>query len=289
MFTYFQKGMNFWSNLSSPKPVSPLNLEPTFRPPGTVLMSYPFGFVPDFRGFYFRSVFFPLVIITCAVYVAGARSPMSPAGHWDLAAFASLMGSASMFFHFELNEALVSPGVWGVVDNFLAAVAALTAATAIRSVRNVSLGWTVVTALLGAFCLLIKPSGGLVMAIAGGTLVLGLLLRIKFEPGRRRSLLRLLLRGSLLMALLFGVVLRLCLRSKYLSTANLAFGTAVIEIMHRQLALSFPQLWQLIRSCFGYLLTTFFPTPNSFGISPLLTSGCLPTRRGFVPAIQISF
>ena len=42
--SYAEKARAFWANLKRDKPINPFNLEPTVRPPGTVLLSYPFGF-----------------------------------------------------------------------------------------------------------------------------------------------------------------------------------------------------------------------------------------------------
>src|SRR5436305_4338250 len=70
--TYFQKAKNFWAAVSMLKLTNPLNLEPVFRPPGTILMSYPVGFTNDFHGFYFRSIFIPILLLVAAVYCAGS-------------------------------------------------------------------------------------------------------------------------------------------------------------------------------------------------------------------------
>lgn len=67
--SYMQKAMNFWQVVEHGKFINPLNLEPVYRPPGTILMSYPFGFSPEFHGFHFRSVFLPILSIVAAVYI----------------------------------------------------------------------------------------------------------------------------------------------------------------------------------------------------------------------------
>src|SRR5205085_7417107 len=63
---YFAKGKNIWLHLRGKHFVNPFNLPPTYRPPGTVLMSFPLGYHNDFHGFYFRSVFFPIVCFVAA-------------------------------------------------------------------------------------------------------------------------------------------------------------------------------------------------------------------------------
>src|SRR5450759_3536200 len=68
--SYMQKALYFWRAVEQGTLVNPFSLEPSVRPPGTILMSYPFGFSPDFRGFYFRSVFLPILCVVAAVYIA---------------------------------------------------------------------------------------------------------------------------------------------------------------------------------------------------------------------------
>lgn len=72
--TYIQKGKTFWDNIGHGVWINPLNIEPTVRPPGTILMSYPIGFSPDFHGFYFRSIFFPVLALIAAVYMVSNKT-----------------------------------------------------------------------------------------------------------------------------------------------------------------------------------------------------------------------
>jgi hypothetical protein len=55
---YLHKGINFWRSIKDGQFVNPLNIEPTSRPPGTILISAPFGYPVDLHWFYFHSVFF---------------------------------------------------------------------------------------------------------------------------------------------------------------------------------------------------------------------------------------
>src|SRR5947208_2801310 len=61
--SYAAKAAGFWSALGRGEIVNPLNIPPTVRPPGTILMSYPFGFSHAFNAYYFRSVFLPIVLL----------------------------------------------------------------------------------------------------------------------------------------------------------------------------------------------------------------------------------
>ena len=50
--SYFFKARNVWNELSQPGWANPFNTDPSVRPPGAVLMAYPFGFDADFRPFF---------------------------------------------------------------------------------------------------------------------------------------------------------------------------------------------------------------------------------------------
>ncbi|KRE06931.1 hypothetical protein ASE63_23555 [Bosea sp. Root381] len=69
--TYWLKARNFWGEITQGNFVNPLNVEPTGRPPGTVLMSYPFGFDASVKGFLFRSTFLAIALtVACPHQVA---------------------------------------------------------------------------------------------------------------------------------------------------------------------------------------------------------------------------
>src|SRR5882724_9174546 len=77
-FLYFQKGQNVWKGLHVKHFVNPLNAEPVSRGPGTVLMSAPFGFNPNFKPFFFRAIFFPILCFVVALYLAAFDREMPP-------------------------------------------------------------------------------------------------------------------------------------------------------------------------------------------------------------------
>src|ERR1700682_3027436 len=82
-FEYYAKAKHFWDAVYSSQPSTAFDVEPTFRPVGTVLMSYPFGFNEDPRPFYFRSVFFGVVALFIAVFVAATSSARrAHSGNW---------------------------------------------------------------------------------------------------------------------------------------------------------------------------------------------------------------
>jgi hypothetical protein len=170
--SYMEKAKNFWHMVASQhywkNPLhwkNPLNLSPAFRPPGTVLMSYPFGFSEDYKGFLARSIILPVLLLVAALYVAAYRGRMSRAEHLDLLAVAFLLASLPCFYHFEGVYRTNSPTHWGLVDNFLAAVAALAFAIGYRSVRQRSWSLLILASLANGFCLMIKPTGAIVAGI----------------------------------------------------------------------------------------------------------------------------
>ena len=68
------KAASFWNAIEQGRLFNPLNLFPSVRPPGTILVSYPFGLTADFHGYHFRSVFLPLLFVVVAVYIAAGRA-----------------------------------------------------------------------------------------------------------------------------------------------------------------------------------------------------------------------
>jgi hypothetical protein len=254
-FTYFQKAYNFWAGVNSGKNVDPFNVEPTFRPPGTVVMSYPFGFDADFRGFYFRSIFLPIVLLAAGVVVAGYSRDLSTTSKWYLALVTGFLVTLPFFYYFEVSPDFVAPSHWGLVDNFLGGMAALAVAAAIRSIGQRSSAWLCVAALLSSFCLLIKPSGAFVMALIG-VIWFGLaLIRLKsawhLREERRRTV-RWLVQGLIILAVVDAVVLAVTLSSPYLSQQNLAFGNAAIVIMQTELQVTWPILQGMVHTGLGY-------------------------------------
>ena len=69
VYSYAVKAKSVWAAVTQGPWVNPFDIAPTIRPPGTILMSYPFGFGADFHGYYFRSVFLPVALIALAVWL----------------------------------------------------------------------------------------------------------------------------------------------------------------------------------------------------------------------------
>lgn len=231
-FSYFQKGQNFWANFHRPKLENPFNLEPTFRPPGTVVMSYPFGFSKDFHGFYFRSVYLPILCLAIATYLAAYRRGAPRFHNWNLALMAMFLASLPTFYHFDAFTPNPSAMYFGLVDNFLGGVAALAAGAIVRSLRNLSLRWIATGASLGGFCLWVKPSGAFVMASLGVGWSLAMLALLAFDAYTdRQCLKRGLWRGLLLFAAIYTVFVLPTVLSHYLGRENFAYGQKAFQVL----------------------------------------------------------
>ena len=233
--SYMRKAFNFWRSVNSGLFFNPLNLEPTVRPPGTILMSYPFGLTPDLTGFYFRSVFLPIVSIIAAVYISAGIAQAKAFG-WRVAAIALLLSSLPMFYWMDWKEEFYG---WGMVDTFQAGIAAMAVASVLRSQMTKSRGWLLFGALLASFTILVKPSGLMIMAL---TFFIWFMM-IAFEwiqvsrLQRPESSLRAYARNSVVIFLFsYGLIIFLCVFSHYLSPRNFNYARHALDVMAKVLA-----------------------------------------------------
>jgi len=243
-YTYFQKAYNFWTEWHQLKPFNPFNVPPTLRPPGTVLMSYPFGFDADFRPFYFRSVFLPIVFISLAVVISGYHRKLDVQDKWNLLLVAVFVSVTPCLYLFEVSQNFPVFECWGMVDGFLSGVAALAASAIVRSIFAQSLGWLVLAAVLSSLCLTIKPSGMLVMMLIGLTWFgLGFVkLMLVWNAKEKKRILRWMAMGMIILAIPYVATFAVSLSSEYLSVQNLAFGNAVIVMMKNEFVFSWSEL-----------------------------------------------
>jgi hypothetical protein len=255
--SYFEKAKNFWGHLATGKFFNPFNLEPTFRPPGTILLSYPFGFDIDYRPFYFRSVFVPLLCLAVAACMAGYSRRSTTTERWNLAFLALLLTTLPLFYHFEIALGFPGPGLWGLVDNFLAGMLALAAGACVLYVQTLSRKWLVTMIALAAFAVLIKPSGALVMTLIAASWLFVMVLRLRHplpsDPAagimRRRIFFGLALAG-----IIYGAVLAVSLSTRYLDYHGLAQGALNIAIMKAELQFSLRQFINLVHTSYGFVL-----------------------------------
>jgi hypothetical protein len=223
-------------------------------------MAYPFGFDPDYRSFYFRSIFLPIALLVAGVVVAGYGRDLSNRSKWYLALIAAFLTTLPAFYDFEVAPGFSVPSHWGLVDNFLGGMAALAAGASVRSIARQSTGWLIAAALVSSFCLLIKPSGAFVMAFVG-LVWLGLaMLRLRSAspyPETRSRMLRWIVRGAIIFAVTDLIVLAASFSSSYLSRGNLEFGNAAIVVMRSDLRLTWRAFQGMVHTGLGYALVAW--------------------------------
>lgn len=243
---YMQKAKTFWEMVASGHWENPLNLEPVFRPPGTILMSYPFGFKEDFKGYLARSVILPILAFVAALYVATWRERMSIAEHLDLAAVALIIATLPCFFHFEAGVAVV-PVYWGLVDNFFSAVAVVALAIGYRSVKRRSWCLLLLSSFTSGFCLMIKPAGtvvaGTVILVLTAVMVANELLASGDTPSWTQALRFIFSFRTFLFVVMLSLgssfFLVASLRSAYMSPVMLQYGNTAMKILREGFVAAF--------------------------------------------------
>ncbi len=248
--SYMRKAIYFWQALERGEFFNPLNLEPASRPPGTILMSYPFGFTPDFHGFHFRSVFLPILSIVAATYIVAGLAHLKASGWW-VAAIALLCSSLSMFYHFDWVEGLYSTNIWGLVDNFQAGIAAMATAAIVRSLMTRSLPWLLLGALLSAFTLFIKPSGLMIMALMGLIWLMFVTLewlRASKHKTQDHFLRTYVFKGGSSILIIYICITALSFFSDYLSLSNFAYAQQSLKVMREMPQLPFVQFLLLFHN-----------------------------------------
>ncbi len=251
--TYAQKALNFWQAVDAGKPFNAFALPLTVRPPGTVLMSYPFGWSENYHWFYFRSSAIPMGLFIAAVYIAGWSRSLSRAGHWMLAALAIALAGIPILFQFQQNDELKAFYYWGLVDAFLAGLAALATAAAVRSVASRSIGWAVVAALAGAFCFWVKPSGLLAMGLTGAVW----LILVGFAWRQLNTDRRFIFISFASALAIFATAFVKGYFSPYFSLENIAFGVRNLAFFQNEYRRPFDpvEFATILRGSFGYAAT----------------------------------
>jgi hypothetical protein len=261
--SYLQKGKSFWENAALGWPRNPMNLDNSLRPPGTVLLTYPFGYDGQYKGFLFRSIYVPLFVWILSLLVIGWPTIYSKKkwSYWPMVLAVFLLGPMTLFFDF----------FWGMVDTFLASLAALAVATTVRSLLTNSRGWVVLSALVAAFCPLVKPSGALVLLLttlfwSGSVMYLA----FKAPVEQRRPLLKFWLFGSAFFAVLGGTVSIICLTSDYL-------GGPIVEFMRNSMVILKNEFD--IPISFNFLVLTYNSLFGAASLIGIVLGGALLFRR----------
>jgi hypothetical protein len=254
---YAQKGKNFWDAIRDGKWFNPLNLEPSYRPPANVLMSYPFGFSENPHGFYFRSIFIPVVLFLSALWIIASPGCTRPGDRWLLMSLCLAFSTMPLFYHFERNASFWSPGYWGLVDNFLASMAALAIALTVRGVKGGSYSFTFVGIVASSFCLLVKPVGAVVMGLIFFVWAVNSFAQYRplhgglkhNDKGQRYMIV-----SACGFIVIYGTVVLLSFGSHYLSSYNIAFGKRAVELLREEWAVRnwWATLRMQIRFSFGW-------------------------------------
>jgi hypothetical protein len=224
---YYAKGAMVWREWRSGRLVNPLNVGPTSRPPGTMLLTSPLGFSPDFRAFFFRSIYLPVVVFAIAFWLVAESQVRQPRQRWANLVGALMLTSLPMFYQFERNSAISSPYDWGYMDCFLGALAALATALLIVSVRRCSMALAAAGALVGALTLLVKPAGLVLMPMfcfLWAAELIAVNWPIRAEWRKHRTLQRYSIWTALLLVVIFAAVTAASFGSEYLSRTNLTIG-----------------------------------------------------------------
>jgi hypothetical protein len=222
--SYLWKAASFWNAVGQGRMFNPLDLFPSVRPPGTILMSYPFGMDAGYHGYHFRSVFVPLACTVLAVYVA-AGAGNAKRHPWQVAGYALLLSSLPMFYWLDWNDARWINNGWGMVDNFQAGIAALAGAAIVRSVATRSQRWLLLSACLAAFTFLVKQSGLMLMGVVGLVWLVAVAFqwRIALRSGMP-PLRPYLVHGMTRFAIVYLAVAGAGLASSYFSRSNFAYA-----------------------------------------------------------------
>ena len=231
--SYVVKAKNFWSAVEQGPWVNPLDLDPTVRPPGSILLSHPLGFSERPQGFYFRSVYGPLLIFGLSLWFIGRPRCTDQRSQWLLVALCLAVCSLPLFYHFEPNRELFSPTRFGLIDTFLAAMAGLATCFVVRGAQRVSLIMTLCGIGVASFCLILKPAGLLIMAVIGVVWLLhvwGAVLD-RGPHGERRTFRFYWWLSTASFVFVYGAVIGVCFTSQYFSSENMAFGKRAAEIL----------------------------------------------------------
>jgi hypothetical protein len=248
-FTYFEKAYRFWKSVDDGHWVNPFNVPNSFRPPGTILMSYPFGFTPNPKWFYFRSVYFPAILLFLSPIVAVYKSNDDRIIRWMIIATAALFSTVTTLYQFEFGAG--QWGYWGLVDGFLAGLAAFAAACAWRASQPSKRRWisVLLTAIASCIAMTVKPSGVFVAAFAGVGYSIFSVCRWINRPTRQFAIESILF--GVFIAALDGITLHISLHSDYLSDSNMKVGLAAIAVMKAELTLPPSVLWGILSAGMG--------------------------------------
>ena len=236
---YAQKAKIFWAEMAKGKLFNPLNSTPAFRPPGTILLSYPAGFDGNIRAFFYRSILIPAIIFGWAVFIAVWASRRDR-DRWPAAALSGAIATTiPAFYQFSYGKGLLNGywgsmdtfiGHWGLVDTFIGSVTALSVSL---TIAGMFLGtrWLGALALFAAaFTIYIKPVGSIMYPLCAGMYFASRVLICIREKQPWKALYI-----DLGMIAGFGLLLLPARFSDYLSNEMIGFGKSVMAMMRAAL------------------------------------------------------
>jgi len=276
--TYLEKGQRFFSEIHNHHFPNPLEVLPSFRPPGCIPFFFPSGY-HGMQSFLFWSMLSPLAVWLLALWVAFRPTAKAATTANDAIPFVLCAGLVSlpMFYHFEINSQVSRwVGQWGLVDTLLAALSALAVSFVVRGVRKRSLPWTTLGLLIAAYTVFIKPSGAIMMACISGIWFVEVLLQRTSAPlasATGRSLGKFVALSAVVGVAIYALAIILCLTSSYLAPANLSFGVGATGILRK--LMSGPTYVQVIRAF-------IHPTLGWYWFVPMVLLFCL----GFIVAVR---
>ncbi|MDA5337634.1 hypothetical protein LRM36_04310 [Stenotrophomonas maltophilia] len=233
--SYVLKAKNFWAAFAERGIFNANAIEPVVRPFATVLVSYPFGYSDDFRGFYFRTNAIPSLLLGLSVFIAaGPWKSLTVRAQCTVAGLAIVALAIPSVFQFAAVSAVDVMGNWGFFDLALAAFGALAVAFAVRPGMAIRTKATWVAA-LAVLIIYTKPAGlSMMVMVAGIWLVIAGRQWLAGEASRRE-----LLQGIAIFAVVYLVAGATLFGSKYFSMANYQYGVRSMELLH-QAQLEFP-------------------------------------------------
>jgi hypothetical protein len=240
--SYAEKAKNVWVCIAEGKFMMLLATPPSIRPPGTVLMSYPFGYSENTQGFYFRSIFIPSCLLGIANYIAAMAAGFYESKRGLFAVLIAICATTlPLFYQFHLSGSMFV-AYRGLVDGFIGSVSGLAAALLLYSSATKKHRLVKLVALsLAALSIYIKPAGMLIFGICAGMYLLQqgiwtLQERQKINKNLLLDIGLVVLAGSLMIPAFL---------SPYLGPANMASGEVAVGILKKEM---FPQItgeWSL--------------------------------------------
>jgi hypothetical protein len=235
---YAAKAKNFWAEVHSGGLFNPLEVEPTLRPPGTILVSYPFGFEGDIHAFFFRTVFIPASLLGCAFLIAGRFWQARGGKSWTLLSVA-IVGTTLPAFYQTLGGNFFV-GYWGLVDTFIGSLAAVAVAAILAGSIAERRGWL---AGLGLFVAIatayVKPAGAVVFVCA---VIMYALLGLAHSIRRRSFRLKSMVSGIVLIGVCTALLLPARF-SSYISDQHLESGKLSVAILRSDLHTAVTRQW----------------------------------------------